>query len=192
MAGPIGRAPACEVAAGQFAAHVVGGDAEAAGEQIGAEAGNRDVGRTVRTNLVWVAPAAGPGDPHGTGGHAGVVEVTGDPHPCRPGARRHQPTYTGSSADRLLAGRRRWPFGRAGAPCVRRHRSATDADRPPDRGVASGGRAAAEPGGRRFDRWTGPPTVAHGDTPTPPCKQASKIHLGDSCVASGRYSSGRR
>ncbi len=43
----------------------------------------------------------------------------------------------------------------AASDTLRRRRTA-DADRPPDWGVTSGGRAAAEPGGRRFDRWTEP------------------------------------
>ena len=57
MAGPVERAPAGEIVPGQLSAHVINGDAEAAGEQIGAEAGNGNLGGTVRTNLVRVAPA---------------------------------------------------------------------------------------------------------------------------------------
>lgn len=88
MAGPVERAPARKVAAGQITADVLDGDPQTTGVQVGAEAGGGNVGRAVRPDLVGVAPAGRPRDPHGSGGHDRVVEVTGDPHTSGLGARR--------------------------------------------------------------------------------------------------------
>jgi hypothetical protein len=91
VAGSIERAPACEVVAGQIAADVLDGDPQTTGEQVGAEAGDGNVGDAAGTDLVRVAPATRPRDTHGAVGDDGVVEVTGDPHTGGLGTRRHRP-----------------------------------------------------------------------------------------------------
>jgi hypothetical protein len=90
MAGPVERAPARKVAAGQIAADVLDGDPQTTDVQVGAESGGGNVRRAVRPDLVRVPPAARPRNPHGSGRHDGVVEVTGDPDTSGLGARRHQ------------------------------------------------------------------------------------------------------
>jgi hypothetical protein len=132
VAGPIQGAPAREVVAGQIAPDVHDGDAQTTGEQVGTEAGDGSVGGTVGTDLVRVAPATRPRDPHGAARDDGVVEVSGDPHTSGLGTRRHRSV--------LPPAPHRWPEGVVG------HDSSTQRglhceQRPPDPSI--GGLLAA-------------------------------------------------